>query len=402
MIDLKRGDRVKFLNEKGTGTVTRIIDKEMVMVRTDDGFEYPVLGSELIKGGGEYSKSTYSGNYGEQPNDDESTDDESTVVGTESSQAPPESRGSDSANRRKAADSVEIRVEPVKVSRVLDSEPDIFIAVVPFDHNEPIGGEVSLFIINDSEWSLFYHCAMVKENKTVKESKTVHTISAGVIEPGIKINSGDFHIDDLFGTDGSVELTAIAYGEKMNESAGLFRSLVKPGKEFLSKRSTYNENDFFEEDAFIVKIEKKRIAGDNSHRAHDSVAKERHFERGVKEKNSDDRFIKGVDKVSDGKKEGRKLPREIDLHIGEIVDNSNELTPGEIINIQLARFKTSLEGAIISRERSVVYIHGTGAGKLKLEIRRIIDREYPSCSYQDASFREYGYGATLVIIKNRR
>lgn len=417
MVDLKRGDRVKFLNDTGTGTVTRIIDKEMVMVRTDDGFEYPVLGSELIKGGGEFMKLTSSQNYGEHQSDNDYTGEETELPLTAVFQASKSAgvvRTADSVQKREERDE---RKERDEVSGVLEQEPDIFIAVVPFDHSEPVGGEVSLFIINDSEWSLLYHCAMVKE------SKIVHTISAGTIEPGIKVNSGDFHIDDLFGTDGSVELTAIAYGERINESAGLFRSLIKPGKEHLSKRSTYIENDFFDEDAFIVRIKKRRIEGDNrrmtgnnkwaavddsnrknddKENARDNGGRERSFEAGVKAKISEERDIKGVDKPPAGKKDGRKLPREIDLHIGEIVDNSNELTPGEIINIQLARFRTSLEGAIISRERSVVYIHGAGEGKLKHEIRRIIDREYTACSYQDASFREYGYGATLVIIKNRR
>lgn len=420
MIDFKRGERVKFLNETGTGTVTRIIDGEMVMVRTEDGFEYPVLGSELIRRGDENIKPTPSENYAGQHSAGGNKD-----AGTVLSGGSAELRPSDPASGENAADSVHKREEGDKVYKIPDREADIYIAVVPFDHSEPVGGEVSLYIINDSEWSLLYHCAMVK-----RESETRNTIAAGMIEPGIKINSGDFHIDDLFGVNGSVEFTAVAYTERINESAGLYRSLVKPGKEHLSKRSAYIENDFFDEDAFIVKIEKRwmegdnrrladesrktkgdyrkiaddnrQIAGDNSEGEPENASRGRYSDSGLKAKTGQDRVIKSVDKPPAGKREGKKLPREIDLHIGAIVDNSNELSPGEILNIQLARFRTSLEGAIISKERSVVYIHGTGEGKLKHEIRRIIDREYPACSYQDASFREYGYGATLVIFKSRR
>ena len=42
------GARVKFLDDIGSGEVTRLVDKDLVMVRTDDGFEYPVLKSELL------------------------------------------------------------------------------------------------------------------------------------------------------------------------------------------------------------------------------------------------------------------------------------------------------------------------------------------------------------------
>ena len=434
MIDFKRGERVKFLNETGTGTVTRIIDSEMVMVRTEDGFEYPVLGSELIRRGDENIKPAPSENHGGRHSAAGYKGTGPVLSGVSA-----ELRPSDPASGENSADSVQKREEGDKVYKIPDREPDIYIAVVPFDHSEPVGGEVSLYIINDSEWSLLYHCAVVK-----RESKTRNTIAAGLIEPGIKINSGDFHIDDLFGVNGSVEFTAVAYTERINESAGLYRSLVKPGKEHLSKRSAYIENDFFDEDAFIVKIEKRwiegdnrrpaddnrqkagdnrrpaddnrqkagdngrpaddnrQIAGDNSEGEPENASRGSYSDSGLKAKTGQDRVIKSVDKPPAGKREGKKLPREIDLHIGAIVDNSNELSPGEILNIQLARFRTSLEGAIISKERSVVYIHGTGEGKLKHEIRRIIDREYPACSYQDASFREYGYGATLVIFKSRR
>jgi hypothetical protein len=48
--------------------------------------------------------------------------------------------------------------------------------------------------------------------------------------------------------------------------------------------------------------------------------------------------------------------------------------------------------------RKIVFIHGVGNGKLKLEIRRSLDRDYPQLKYQDASFQEYGYGATMVIL----
>src|SRR3569832_1253216 len=42
------GDKVKFLNEKGKGTVTRIINKTTVGVTIEDGFEIPYAISDLV------------------------------------------------------------------------------------------------------------------------------------------------------------------------------------------------------------------------------------------------------------------------------------------------------------------------------------------------------------------
>ncbi len=89
---------------------------------------------------------------------------------------------------------------------------------------------------------------------------------------------------------------------------------------------------------------------------------------------------------------------EVDLHIESLVDDNSGMSNGEILEIQMGRFKTALDTAIIHKLRRIVFIHGVGNGKLKHEIRRTLDRQYPELKYQDASFREYGYGATMVII----
>ena len=90
---------------------------------------------------------------------------------------------------------------------------------------------------------------------------------------------------------------------------------------------------------------------------------------------------------------------EVDLHIGSIMENHKHLNNAEITDIQISRFRTALDGAIKARQSKIVFIHGVGEGKLKYRIRRLIDSDYKGCSYQDASFTNYGYGATLVHIK---
>jgi len=43
------GDRVKFLNSKGGGVVSKIISPTLVNVMIEDGFEIPTITSELVK-----------------------------------------------------------------------------------------------------------------------------------------------------------------------------------------------------------------------------------------------------------------------------------------------------------------------------------------------------------------
>ena len=47
----------------------------------------------------------------------------------------------------------------------------------------------------------------------------------------------------------------------------------------------------------------------------------------------------------------------------------------------------------------IVFIHGKGEGVLRHAVIHELNYRYKNCSYQDASFQEYGYGATQVHYK---
>jgi dsDNA-specific endonuclease/ATPase MutS2 len=91
---------------------------------------------------------------------------------------------------------------------------------------------------------------------------------------------------------------------------------------------------------------------------------------------------------------------EVDLHIHELLDDTRGLANHEMLEIQLGRFRNELETAIANGTRRIVFIHGIGNGTLKQEIRRELSTKYKKYYTQDASFKEYGYGATLVILRN--
>ena len=45
-----------------------------------------------------------------------------------------------------------------------------------------------------------------------------------------------------------------------------------------------------------------------------------------------------------------------------------------------------------------MFIHGKGEGVLRKAVLDLLKKEWPKAELQDASFREYGFGATLVTI----
>lgn len=88
----------------------------------------------------------------------------------------------------------------------------------------------------------------------------------------------------------------------------------------------------------------------------------------------------------------------IDLHAPQILESTQGLSNGEIITAQLSRFQIALDLAIKSgKHGKIVFIHGVGSGKLKMELHKILKAKYSKLASQDASFREYGYGAIMIF-----
>ncbi len=88
---------------------------------------------------------------------------------------------------------------------------------------------------------------------------------------------------------------------------------------------------------------------------------------------------------------------EVDLHIEEIIDHYKHLTNGEIVDIQLKHARSVIDKARIHKIGKVVFIHGKGKGTLRQELLNLLSG-YTFLEFYDASFKEYGGGATEVRI----
>jgi len=89
---------------------------------------------------------------------------------------------------------------------------------------------------------------------------------------------------------------------------------------------------------------------------------------------------------------------EVDLHLHAIVDSQAGLSPGVMLELQIAHFERMLQIGIRQRTKKLVFIHGIGQGVLRHQIWSRVEQYYPDCSCRSADPRKYGSGATEVWV----
>ena len=331
---------MKFLNDVGAGEVTRIVDHQTAMVQVDDGFEVPWLINDLV-----VERGSYGGDAEEESEQEVDTPPAAFEEQT--------GRGSD---------------QPA-----IEDEALIF-AFVP----DPNSSSFDTYLVNSSSYQLKYTIARKQEGEQV-------LFREGTLEAGIKINLGSYLPGNLE-EETTFRIQGIFYNLGFYIPLPPLDTLIKVSATEMYDAGSRRENDYFHDKAILYTLHDWRAPEPESRMKIDADAIRKAM------------YTKG-DVKADKKVKPEDGPKEVDLHIGELVDDHQSLEQAEILDIQMSRFRTALESAILHQQKRVVFIHGVGNGKLKHEIRRTLDKEYRSCRYQDASFREYGYGATMVIIR---
>lgn len=239
---------------------------------------------------------------------------------------------------------------------------------------------LDVWLINDSRFNVLYSVLQKVESSFLN-------IRTGHIEPDTKILIRQFSREQI-------NSFIILRLEALFFTKGLFDAVSPSQAEFnmdpveIYSDGNLSSNDFFDEDAMIV-----HLISD----PHDREVKK------IREQDVSRLLTREKDVSLRGSGTERPkadpLVEEVDLHIEDLVEDHGSLSGREVLDIQMARFTTALEGALLSKTKRIVFIHGVGNGKLKFEIRKTLDKKYPRLRYQDASFKEYGYGATMVIIR---
>ncbi|MEI6276519.1 MAG: DUF2027 domain-containing protein [Prolixibacteraceae bacterium] len=347
---IKIGDQVRFMNEVGGGRVTAILSKDLVNVETKDGFEIPTYIKNLVVIEPELPRTSRQSSYSapaKQPNP--------------STQYPEIKKGSEfkDTNQFKGNDF-----------------PEFIFAALPDNPGNPPEGKILLYLVNDCNFTLLYHFA-------TKMADSYTTVDAGMLEPNTKVEL------ETISPKAMGEMPEYCFQLLFFKKTGLQLEepvqkeiRISPVKFF--KASSFVKNNYFTTPALLIRL------AENPLKAEMDKLTDRDFQQ--------------VTLTKEPKKPAAaEMPKsdlvEIDLHINQLLDDTRGLSNADMIKLQLDTFRKEMDHAIATGVKKIVFIHGVGDGVLKNELRRELQRKYARYPFQDASFREYGFGATMAVLR---
>lgn len=346
---LKEGDKVKFLNDRGGGIVSSVIDSRMVNVIIEGGFEIPVLASELIRIVPENAAGRFF--------------DEDFLVPVIQKQD------------EKAATIEDERVTslPQSVSRQRKSE-EIFLAFIPHDQKWLITGLIDIYLINNSSYDLLYNLFFKDETgrHTGKDYGSIFpdtTLLLDSIDREALNEWGSGVFQFLFHKDHPAELLP-----PFNAEFGI------SGKNFYQEGS-YKESPYFTGKGILLKI----VSLDDYFKGTSKPAGRKDVQQ-----SKDGKSL--LEKHRSGEREA-----EVDLHIHSLVEENTNMDVQEILEFQKSYFIKCLEEAISGHFLKVTFIHGVGNGILREEILGIL-KSYEGIEVSDAPITKYGVGAVVIRI----
>ncbi len=356
---IKPGDTVRYLNAVGGGKVVRI-ENGMAIV-DDDGFETPVLLREcvVVAAPAQQAKSK------EAPKAQPVAPVYTEKVATPTQLPIVETRGGDIIN-------LVIGFEAVNIKALSQSS---FEAYIVNDSNYYIYVCVSTRARDDREWTLRYD---------------------GLIEPNIQEFAFEIENSELPQLDRmQVQYLAFKRGKtfaaKTPGSADLRIDATK-----FARLHCFRPNPYFDNPVIAYDI----VSNDAAPAAMPELSAA-DIEAGIKAKKkevaSQARTQSQAGRFKSSKPSEETLV--VDLHASELFDTTAGLSPADILNRQIDRFAEVMDANLRNIGQKIVFIHGKGEGVLRQALMKELTHRYKGHDVQDASFREYGYGATQVTIR---
>jgi DNA-nicking Smr family endonuclease len=212
----------------------------------------------------------------------------------------------------------------------------------------------------------------------------------GIIEPNTKVFMEEFGKDKL----NHLELVCIQMlafkKDKPYTLKNVFSVELRIDTVKFYKLHSFRENDFFDDDAMILPVVRVDVP------ERDLLVSATEIQEAMQQ--AKPRAERTMPRPAHKKKKPEATVQEVDLHIHELLDNTTGMSAGDMLNYQLDVFRRSMNEHLSEAGHKIVFIHGKGDGILRSAIEKELRTKYKNCAYQDASFREYGFGATMVTI----
>ena len=172
------------------------------------------------------------------------------------------------------------------------------------------------------------------------------------------------------------------------------------------KLHTFSDNDFFETPALLVTLIENDVLPRPLVIDAQQLKQQMYGQGGALQQENEERGGGYVRRYDDQHSRGKAPLRRrngdvlvIDLHASEVLETTAGMSSGDILNYQLDVFRRTLEEHKQNKGQRIVFIHGKGEGVLRQAILQELRYKYKRYTFQDASFQEYGYGATQVTIR---
>ncbi|MBQ2344991.1 MAG: DUF2027 domain-containing protein [Prevotella sp.] len=392
---MKIGDKVRFISEVGGGVVSGFQGKNIVLVQDEDGFDIPMAINDVVVIGEEdYNKAHLP--YGKPEPKKPDNRSVKAIMGDQSNIVDNQDNEEDEVDFSKVT--FRAPVEERKGGNALSA----YLAFVPIDIKEITHTRFECYFVNDSNYYIQYSYLAADGNSWTLRSQ-------GEVEPNTKEYIEEFGREEL-NAFGHVAIQLFAY---KREKPFVLKPVVDvqfridPVKFY--KLHTFQENDFFEQPALLhTIIENDKVTRPLVVDAKQLKAEMYHVEPNDKTKVASHQNNGYVRRYDDGRKGGnpfitkRKGDEDVivvDLHANALLDTTAGMSAGDILNYQLDVFRRTLKEHASKKGQRIVFVHGKGEGVLRRALINDLVYRFKHYTYQDASFQEYGYGATQVTIK---
>lgn len=382
---MKIGDKVRFLSDVGGGIIAGFKGSNIVLVEDEDGFQIPVQKDEIVVidtddynianvhsalPGKKEKKKTQNRTFVPK---NEMGADEKTMAQTIMTQA---EENKDPLDRP-------ITFKPKPQERKDGERMSVYLAFLPVNSKELSATKFECYLINDCNYFVSY-TYLSAENGAWKLRST------GVVDPNTKIFIEE--VDHSMLND--IERVAVQLLAYKQDKPFLLKPTIGVDLRIdttkFYKLHTFHESIFFDENVLLFPI----VENDEPRRP--LVVSAQQIKEAMQQKGDDTHRQPQQARKTKSQPEDEII--EIDLHADEILETTAGMSAIDIKNYQLKIFRETLDKHLKEKGRRIVFIHGKGEGVLRNALIQDLKYRYKKCTYQDASFQQYGFGATMVII----
>lgn len=390
---MKIGDKVRFLSESGGGVIAGFQGKNIVLVEDEDGFQIPTPINDVIQViDDDYSTGKVVGSTLPKP---------TSVKNALTSSAPDDEEEPIDDDPSTKEITFRAPAEERKGGNLLSC----YLAFVPMDMKDMTHTRFESYFVNDSNYYVRFTYLSAEGNSWKLKSSME-------VEPNTKEFIEEFGKEDLNDL-GHVAIQLLSY--KRDKSF-----MLKPTIDVqfridtvkFYKLHTFQENDFFELPALLYTIVEndkvtRPLVVDSKQLKEEMYQKEPkdHIEVTKADEKENNTYVRRYNaRKQTGnpfqlKHRGDKDIVVVDLHAHELLDTTTGMSAIDILNFQLQKFRDTLQQYKDKKGQRIVFIHGKGEGVLRRALINDLNYRYKKYQYQDASFQEYGYGATQVTIR---